>query len=143
MAKYRKGEPLSAEHSTVRDRYEEAVSTLKWRIMDYWLNVAFLEGHQWLYHNSVTNTIEEVARNDDRVRAVMNRMRSNHRTITAKLVSRPLQFNVSPNDSNDASIQGAALGEALLESVRVVHDLETLRERALIAALKGGTALRS
>lgn len=123
----------------IKKRFDEGLKALRMEQFDYWTNHAFLLGEQWLYTDQVRNTIDQLPRDEDRVRITVNRIWPASRTIISKLVSRPLQFNVPPAAADDATIRAAHLSESVLASLSKEHDWEGLREDALWAVWKGGT----
>lgn len=123
----------------LREKYEKCVKAIRPQIADYWLNFAFISGHQWLYFNPAHRTLEELPRDADRVRATVNRMWPDSRIIVSKLTQRDLEFEVLPNGADDATLRGAALGEAVLEDLRTRHSWESLRTNNVWATWKAGT----
>lgn len=108
---------------------------------DYWLNLAFIEGEQWVYWHPTSRTVAEFPRpNVDRVRLTMNRMQPNLINLLAKLTKRTLQFEVPASDADDAALGGARLAEHLLEASRNDCQWEHVRLDALNAAFLGGTS---
>jgi hypothetical protein len=124
----------------VIDRYEKGVKALRKEVHNYWLNHAFLSGEQWVWWNKERRTLEELPRDEDRVRATVDRIGPTSRTVISKLISRELRFEVPPSGADDATLQGAYTASAIVESTRVEHDWERLREQAMWAVWKGGTA---
>lgn len=108
---------------------------------DYWMNFAFIAGHQWLFWNNVSNRLDEMPRDPDRVQMTVNRMYSNTRNIMAKLMQRELQFEVMPTEADDATIRGARLAESAVAAVHLDHDWEAKRESSATVCLKGGTSI--
>lgn len=107
---------------------------------DYWLNHSYLLGQQWLWFNPETHRLDQLPRDPDRVQATVNRMWPASRTIVSKLVSRELVFEVQPTQADDATVRAAKLGEAILKQVHEDHRWESLREDAIWAVWKGGSA---
>jgi hypothetical protein len=109
---------------------------------DYWLNLSFIEGEQWVVWNSVRHDVAEYprARDDDRVRLTANRMQPNLTNLLAKLTKRNLAFEVPPSAADDSAVGGSRLGEHLLEASRNDCQWEQVRYDALYAAFLGGTA---
>lgn len=124
----------------VRDRYEAGLKPIRSDLQEYWLNHAFLLGHQWLWYNPSTSRLDDLPRDPDRVQATINRMWPNSRIIVSKAMQRELTFEVIPSAADDASVRGAKLAEAIVETNRHDHDWELLREKLTWAAWKGGTS---
>lgn len=130
----------SVSASMVRRRYEAGIKGMRPDLNEYWMNHAFLLGHQWLFWNTVTQRLDEMPRDPDRVQMTVNRMFSNTRSITSKLLQRELQFDVLPSESDDATIRGARLAESAIHEVHLNHDWEAKRESSALVCLKGGTS---
>lgn len=123
----------------VRNRYDRAQQSIRQEQHDYWLNYAYLSGHQWLWYEPSQGTIDELPRDPERVRAVMNRMWANTRTIISNLVQRELVFEIRLKDADDAHRQGAKISEAIVRSLHDHHDWEQKREVFAYTVWKGGT----
>ncbi|MEE9125350.1 MAG: hypothetical protein V3U14_12805 [candidate division NC10 bacterium] len=126
--------------SLVRTRYQEGAKNLIGEARDYWLNHAFLHGHQWLYFSNEDQTLDEIHRDKKRVQATVNRLWPTTRTIMGQLMQRPLVFEVPPTDVSDTHIRGAKLSESLLRVLHNEHMWERTRESFNYAIWKGGTA---
>ena len=124
----------------VVEQFEKARKTVRGEIQDYWLNSAFLEGHQWVYFNTQSNRIDTYAGDPERVQAVMNRIWPAQRTTISKLTQRALTFEVMPSAPDDATMRGASTAEAILHDVHVRHRWESLRTRNALSTWLGGTA---
>jgi len=107
---------------------------------DYWLNHAFLHGHQWLYWQESAGRLDEIPSDPERVQATVNRLWPNTRTIVSTLMQRELSFEVPPNAADDSHVRGARLAETIARAVAHDHDWEYLRENLYYAVWKGGTA---
>lgn len=124
----------------VRALYDSALRYQRKANQEYWLNHAFLEGHQWLWWDNHTRSIEQLPRDEDRVQATMNRLAHSTRSIMSKYTQRELAFEVMPDAGTDAAMTGAKIAEAVAEGVRKSHDWEAKRELLGRAAWKAGTA---
>jgi hypothetical protein len=125
---------------TVRAKYDEALRYQRKANQEYWMNHAFLEGHQWLWYDTHTRSIAELPRDEDRVQATMNRLAHSTRSIMSKYTQRELSFEVLPDAGTDAAMTGAKVAEAVIEGVRKSHDWEAKREILGRATWKAGTA---
>lgn len=138
---------LSDEYNAkfILERYAKAVSAIRNHINDFWLNHAFIIGHQWIYANRRTGQLHDLPEDPDRVQTTINRMWSNSRVIIAKLTQRSLidAFEVRPDAADDASIKGARLAEVVLQQTARDHKWGTLREKGGWSVWKGGTAAYS
>ncbi len=124
----------------VRDLWGKGNSSIRHDTLEYRLNERFLTGDQWVYIAKVTNSINDLPRDPDRVRLVINRMWPASRTIISKLTSRPLVYDVPPTAADDATLRAAKMAESILRSLGREHDWEGLREDNFWSVWKGGTA---
>lgn len=125
---------------TVRARYDQSLRYQRKTNQEYWMNHAFLEGHQWLWYDTGSRSIAELPRDDDRVQATMNRLAHSTRSIMSKYTQRELAFEVMPDAGTDSAMTGAKIAEAVIEGVRKSHDWEAKRELLGRAAWKAGIA---
>lgn len=131
--------PRKPSHPII-EKYHAGLRAQRWANHGYWANAAFIRGDQWVFVNKQTKRLEEVPEDPDRVRATINAMWPNSRTIMSKLTQRELQFEVPPNSADDVAIAGSKISEAIIEAVKVEHEWEKLREETGWASWKGGTA---
>ena len=134
------GKDSKALASMITDRYTQAAQTLRTEMRDYWLNHAFLHGYQWLYWSEVTDRLDELPSDPERVQATINRMWPNTRTIISTLMQRELVFEVPASAADDSHVRGARLAETIARAIHHDQNWEELRENGLLATLKGGTA---
>ncbi|MCP4963869.1 MAG: hypothetical protein GY926_01395 [bacterium] len=125
---------------SIRDLYKSTARDTRIASKEYWLNVGFLSGHQWIWWNPNNNHPEELPV-DDRIRSTFNRMATNHRTLISNLMQRDMAYEVFPNGANDASAQAAYTATEILYALAVDHNWERLREKNYINMLKGGTGV--
>ena len=109
---------------------------------DYWLNLSFIEGQQWVIWHDTRREVAEFPRppGDDRVRLTSNRMQPNLTNLLAKLTKRNLAFEVPASAADDAALGGSRLGEHLLEAQRNDCQWEQVRYDELYASFLGGTS---
>ena len=130
--------------SEVRDKYEEAKRAQSWESRQYQIVRSYLGGDQWLYHSRQNDTVEIMRSNPSRVRVTDNRIASNTRTIYAKLLRRPLQFDVLPKASDDAVLRAARLSQSVVADLaRRQRWEQSVRRPALSAMWESGTAVVS
>jgi len=130
----------SADAADLKKKYMDAVSTLRTERHDYWLNHSFLHGSQWIYLQESTETLQEIPDDPERIRATVNRLWPNSRTIMSNLMQQSLAFEVPPSAADDSHVRGARLAETIARAVHHDHNWEELRELSYYAAWKGGTA---
>lgn len=124
----------------IRSQYEKAYKSVRAETYNYWLNVSFLLGHQWVFWNTQTRRLDEIPRDPDRVQATINKVLPASRTIISKATSRDLRFDVLPSAADDATTRAARLSESILVDVHREHDWETIREDSVWATWRGGTS---
>lgn len=124
--------------AVVRDMYIKAAKDTRQLARSYWLNTAFLAGYQWVFWDENKDVPRERP-GDDRIRMVVNRMASNHRTIVSHLTQREMTFEVPPNGADDASYRAAYIATEALYHLAGEHQWEKKREEAVTTILKGGT----
>lgn len=133
------GEDIAA---WVRQQWDRADLALARERRDYWLNLAFIEGEQWVYWHPQSQTVAEFPRpkDDTRVRMTANRMQSNVTNLLAKLQKRELAFEVMASEADDAALGGARLGEHLLTAEHQDRQWEQVRSDELLGSFLGGTS---
>lgn len=139
-AKADKADTISAQK--VRDLYDKGTKSIRREQRDYWINRCFVSGEQWISWNSSTQRLENrVPRgaSSSRVLLSVNRLRTSSRTNMAKLLRRPLVFEVPPTGADDESDRGSRVAEAVLADRAREHHWEGLREEAAWTIWKGGT----
>lgn len=138
-------QPLSGESpldaAKIRKLYDDGTRAIRAEQLNYEQNSAFVQGNQWVYVNWQRRQIAELPRTNDRARVTIPRMRPMSRNIIAKVVQRPLKFEVPPNAADDAHIRGARIAEQVLLDVTRQHDWELLREQLAWVVWKGGTGI--
>src|SRR5437879_3955525 len=138
--KGKKEAPMSA--GKIRTLWEQGSRMIRPEQRQYWINRSFLRGEQWIYWDRARDRINEMPR-DERVRAIVNKMWPATRTHAAKVLQRPLVFEVPPQTSDDASVLASRIGEGVLEHTSKEHNWEDLREKAWMNTWLGGTAVLS
>ena len=129
--------------SFITERYKTGLSAIRNHVNDFWLNHAFIIGHQWLYISKTNGQLNDMPEDLDRVQATINRMWPNSRVIVAKLTQREMPFEVQPDAADDATVKGARLSESVLNQTARDHDWEIIREKLAWSTIKGGTAAAS
>lgn len=136
----RKKSKVTFDPKFVRDRYETAIKAVRAEAQEYWLNHAFVRGHQWLYFNAQTRRLDQVPSDPDRVQVTINRMWPASRIAVAKLMQRQMTFEVMPEQADDATIRASRLSEAVVSAISYDHGWEVKRETNYWQTWKGGTA---
>jgi hypothetical protein len=127
---------------TVRDKWEKADRALSTERRDFWMNLSFFHGQQWVFWHGSRREVAEFPRpkDSDRVRLTINRIQPNLVNVLAKLTKRQLTFEVGASSATDDTMAGARLAEDILEASRQDQDWENTRVEALFSTLLGATA---
>lgn len=129
--------------TAVREAWQDADHTLIDERSNFWCNLAFFEGHQWVWWDRNRRELNEVTResDQDRVLATINKIRPRINSLLGRMTTRPLVFEVAPTAVDDATLTAAATGSHVLEARRVDDNWEELRTDALFSTLMSGTSL--
>lgn len=104
------------------------------------VNRMFLQNKHWVHYNRVTERLEELHRDPNRVRATVAKIGPDSRTLIAKLMRRPLTFDVPPATPDDAAIKGSRLAESVLVETSRRQNWERLRADHAWQTWEGGVA---
>lgn len=109
---------------------------------NYWMNLSFYQGYQWVWWNRERRTIDEVPReSDDQVHAKVNLIRPRVDSLKGRLTNRPLHFEAKPTGVDDATLRAATITEQVIEARRVDDGWEELRSDTVFSMLMGATQL--
>lgn len=136
-----KDEPGKITAGEIRKKFDNSNSALMKEQWNYVLNRAFVHGEQWVTFDQLRRTVAGIPREPDRLRATINKLWPATRHLMAKLLSRPLVFEVSPSEADDASIRGAHVAEAVIADLARIHNWEDAREQIAWSAWLGGTSV--
>lgn len=134
-----KAREISAKQ--VRDLWQKGTRATSREIREYQIARSFLSNAHWVRWDRTRNTVAAMPRDPTRLQRTNNRLTPSTRTIMAKLLRRPLVFEVPPMASDDASIQGSRKAAAVLHHAHREHDWERLRREVASASWEGGTGL--
>ena len=99
------------------DKAERAIYDWEW-----YMNKMFLDGHHYVYYNSVTNSLERPPRKRGEVRAVVNKLRAVNRAIRNYITRLEPKWEVIPGDLDEDTITNARRSGKLLDYVyRLLH----------------------
>ena len=133
--------PLTA--STIKERWDRSLRSNRMELEQAAVNDMFLRSKQWVYWNRGTNRLEELPREPTRVRATVAKMGPDSRRIIAKLMRRPLVFDVRPTSPDDAAIRASRISESALSEVHDKQRWEDLRyDHANVAWAHGVAGLK-
>lgn len=128
------------EHGKIAEMWDKGFRHSRDHVQEYHLNHAYLEGFQWMTWDPIELQVQSMPEDHDRLKATMNHMRANVRTLVSQLTQRELTFEVPPSAYDDATLRSAKVSEALLSDLQRDQDWEILREAHIKSVLKGGTA---
>jgi hypothetical protein len=111
----------------IRDRWEASQRASITERRNFWLNSAFIGGEQWVSWDTTNNRLVEVPPDGERLQLTENRLWPSVRTLCAKLLKRPLVFEVAPTTADDSAQEGARTAQSVLLDVHHRHDWERLR----------------
>lgn len=126
--------------SKVRELWDKGVKSTRQEREQAAVNMMFLRNKQWVYWNRASGRLEEVPRSPERVRATVARVGPDSRRIIAKLMRRPLQFEVPPTSPDDAAIRGSRIGESALAEAHRKQRWEQTRIDHATSCWEGGVA---
>jgi hypothetical protein len=129
--------------SEIRKRWDDGSKALRRLVGHYRENVAFDSGNQWVTWNDQRTELAQIPRQDERVRATINRLLPARRTVMAKLHRRPLVFEVIPTTADDQAMTAARMAESILSDVAREQGWEEVRAQSSLSAWLGGTAILS
>lgn len=126
---------------SVREKYQKSADAMRRERYEYAINRAFLSGDQWVYWDKPRDVLRSLPRDPARVRATINRLWPTSRHLMAKLLSRPLKFEVPPANTDDATVRGAHTAEAVLQDIYREQKWEEHRENLAWSAWLAGTSV--
>lgn len=132
--------PISAKK--VRELYEEGSRDIAERRRAYEIADAMVFGEQNIRWDESDDRVVALSEfHLDRAAVIDNELWPASRTLTSKLLRRPLVFEVALQASSDAAVAGARKAEAALVDAHREHNWEKLRRDHVWATWKGGTGL--
>lgn len=130
------------EKNLVDERWNRVAQSLRRAARDYWTNTAYVVGgqDQWIFWSETENGIRRLEPNPKRSRVTRNRLKRSVRVNLGKLLKGPLQFNVSPQDADDAAVRGAEIAQTTLQNTCLRQNWEKIRSSELLSSIIGGTS---
>jgi len=135
----------SAKAATVRRQWDEGSQVLVEARKNYWLNLSFYLGKQWVWWDDVRRQVDGYPDTwsplgPEKECLTINRIGPNLEIVIGRMLKAELAFQVPPTDSSDAVIRGARTAEKVLEASQREQDWEMVRYDGLAAAFHGGTS---
>ncbi len=132
--------PISAQE--IRQRWEKGSEDIAAQRRAYEVNSCFVAGEQNIWWDDRSNRPDVLPDwSPDRAAVVNNVVWPASRTLMAKLLRRPLVFEVPPKASGDSVVAGARKAEAVLGDTHREHNWEGLRRDHVWATWLGGSGL--
>jgi hypothetical protein len=125
----------------IRSRWEASQKAAIRERQNFWINSSFLANEQWVQWDIHAGILVEAPRDGDRLRLTENMLWPSSRTNMAKLLKRPLVFEVAPTAADDESVSGARMATSVLADVHHRHNWEELRRQNAWATWKGGVSV--
>lgn len=124
----RGGGSKEIDAKTIREKWDKGVRATREEREIAAVNTAFLENRQWVHWNREAGRLEDVPRDPNRLRVSINRLGPTTDIVFAKLLRRPLQFEVPPTSPDDAVMRAARIGESALADAHLRLGWERVRE---------------
>lgn len=124
----------------VKERNKCARDAISKEIKQYYMNLSFRSGHQWIKWNKDDNAFVPWRRRGGRYQATVNKLDGLMNTQIGKLMKNDMVFEVPASQADDYAIEGALLAESVIRHTHDAHDWESKREELFTAMLLGGTA---
>lgn len=127
----------------VTARWRSGDETMMGARRQYWQNLAFYLGRQWVWWSNVRNLLQPYVREQyplgkGRVRLTFNRFGPNILNVYNRLLRSELAFEVPPSDGGDATVEGAKRAEKVIDAKRRDDNWESVRGDEVLACLLGG-----
>lgn len=134
-------QPGRISAAMVKELYRKGIDDIRWEVRNYWLNWSFVLGEQNItWDNRMARPDVLALTNPNRTNAVNNRLWPATRVLMAKLLRRPLEFDVAPAEPDDAAVGGARIAEAAINDTARQHRWEQLRLDNVWDTWLGGVA---
>ncbi|MDF2732996.1 MAG: hypothetical protein K0S92_1630, partial [Desertimonas sp.] len=131
-------EPLTA--AKVREKWDRSLRHSRIEREQAAVNGMFLRNKHWIYWNRSAGRLEELPREPSRVRATVPRVGPDSRRIIAKLMRRPLVFDVPPSSPDDASARASRIAESALVEAQRKQSWEDVRHEHANCVWEAGVA---
>ena len=128
---------------TVLDRWKAGSEFLEHERRQYWLNLAFYEGQQWIFWDRwrrQARSLAEIGVETNRIRSTTNLIQSRTDRLVGQLTQRELAFEVPPSAPDDATLTGAKLAEQVVAAEHDDGDWNAVRVAEIYDALYGGVS---
>lgn len=112
----------------VREMWDKGIKSTRVEREQAAVNAQFIRNRHWVYFNRSSGRLEEVPRNAGRVRATVARIGPDSRRIIAKIMRRPLVFQIRPDAPDDVTMRASKIGRAALDQT---HDKQRWQAKRL------------
>lgn len=129
----------------VRDRWDQGGEELAKQRREYWINLAFYLGEQWLWWNRERNMIDSLPQDwsplgPGKACVTVNRLGANHDIVMGRMLASNLTFEVPPTDSAASTVQGSRKAEKVMEHYHREQYWESVRHDQVADSFYGGTS---
>ena len=129
----------------VMQRWKQVSEDLSKARREYWMNLSFYLGEQWLWWDRHRKIIQQLPQQysplgPGRARITVNRIAPNLGSVMGRLLKNELAFEVLPSAIADDATGGARLGERVLAGYHRTQDWEQARFDEVLGCLLGGTS---
>lgn len=134
---------LERTASMVLDRWKAGSDFLEHERRQYWLNLAFYQGQQWIWWDRwrrQARSLSDAGTDTNRIRSTTNLLQSRTDRLVGQLTQRELAFEVPPSGPDDATVTGAKMAEMVLTSEHDDGDWNGTRVAEIYDALFGGVS---
>lgn len=134
-----------AEAATILERWKEGSEAIQAERRDYWINLAFFLGEQWIWWDRRRAVVQSLPQawsplGPGRAKLTINRIEVNLQSVLGRMLKADLGFEVPPSDSSDDVIEGARTAEKVLEAYHRDQSWEDIRHDEVLGAFLGGTS---
>lgn len=124
----------------IDERYEKSRKVKQPFEREWMLDIAFLQGQQYVYYDTVLNRLVEPEKPEWRVRIVINRIRPIIASLAAKISKTRPVLQVVPNTMEDQDISASKVGSKFLESAWRDLKLDEKEHELILWAMSCGKA---
>lgn len=138
----RRVDPLADE---IVDRWKKCGEELVKQRRDYWQNLAFFFGEQWVWWDPHRNMLQGFTSQysplgKGRARVVSNKVRPNLMSLLGRMLRNDLEFDIPPSDSADDVVAGAMLATDVVNGMYRDNGWRAIRYAENFAKFIGGTS---
>jgi hypothetical protein len=126
--------------SQVADLWDSCDKALMEERRNYWLNLSFYCGQQWVRWEADTRRVRLLSEEETKNCTTINKLGPATENLLGRLLKRDLAFETKLTNGDDVARRGGKLTEFILEEDRRERDWEEARLEEVMAVLMGGTS---